>query len=173
MLSIGIIWNSANFLKEDILKDISEQTNLLGYFEMDLGTKYNEFVEAIYDSEEMEKWKIENKINHMILTPTRKITVLFFEFDQKEIAYHPIKKKKIYIQLEKCKIYIREKYKKNIPNYTYDIIFHATDNLIELKNCYNVIISYLEKNVIDKETGKKILRLQHHKDLNNNGDKNE
>ena len=95
MLSIGIIWNSAHNLKDEILKDIREQTNLLEYFEIDLGSEYINFVNAIYESENMERWKIDNKLNHMLLNPNTKITILFFEFDSKNISYHPFKKKDV------------------------------------------------------------------------------
>lgn len=169
MLSIGIIWNCANYLKEDILKDISIQTNLLEHFEIDLEDKYIDFVNSIYSGENMENWKIEKKINHMTTNPNTKITILFFEFDEKEIAYHPFKKKNIFVQLEECKMHIREKYKNKIPNYTFDIIFHATDNITELKNCFDIIVTYLNSETINK---KKVLKLAHHKDFNN-GNQNE
>lgn len=172
MLSIGIIWNCANFLKEDILKDVSQTTHLLDHFEIDLGNKYIEFINAIYSSENMETWKIEKKISHMITNPNTKITILFFEFDEKEVAYHPFKNKNIFVQLENCKMYIREKYKNSIPNYTFDIIFHATDNLTELRNCFDVIVSFLNSGKIDELIDKKVLKLEHHNDFNK-GNENE
>lgn len=162
MLSIGIIWNCANFLKEDILKDISEKTNLLEHFEIDLGNKYIEFVNSIYLEENMETWKIQKKIKNMMTDSNTKITILFFEFDEKLIVYHPFKKKNVFVELENCKMYIREKYKSKISNYTFDIIFHATDNLIELKKCFSTIVKYINNETINK---KKVLKLENHKDF--------
>lgn len=172
MLSIGIIWNCANFLKEDILKDVSQVTHLLDYFELDLGNKYIEFVNDIYASENMETWKIEKKVSHMETNPNTKITILFFEFDEKDVAYHPFKNKNIFVQLENCKMHIREKYKDIVQNYTFDIIFHTTDNLIELRNCFDVIVSYLKRLNNDELIDKKVLKLENHKDFNK-GNENE
>lgn len=169
MLSIGIIWNSAHNLKDDILKDVSEQTNLLEYFEIDLGSEYIDFVNTIYESENMERWKIENKLNHMLINPNTKITILFFEFDSKDVSYHPFKKKNVFVQLQNCKTYIRNKYKDKVPNYTFDIIFHATDSLRELKNCFNIIVPYLKR---EKLNNQKVLKLTQHKDINK-GNNNE
>ena len=41
--------------------------------------------------------------------------------------------------------YIMEKYKNLVNNYTFDIVFHATDNLEELKNCLEVIREYINQ----------------------------
>ncbi len=154
MLSIGIIWNCAYEYSNQIIKDINDKTSVIGSISIDLGNKYIDFVKDIYASEQMEEWKIEKKINYMLLNENRNITIIFFEFDNSEIEYHPFKKKNVFSKLENCKTFIREKYKPYVENYTFDIIFHATDNITELKNCFNVIISY-----IDLKTTEKVLKL--------------
>jgi len=172
VLSIGIVWNCANFLNKEIIRDVDERTSILESIELDLGDKYEDFVRAIYSSEQMEEWKIENKISHMMSNSCRKITILFFEFDDTEIEYHPFKKKNVFKQLESCKMHIREKYKSCIDNYIFDIVFHATDNLIELKNCFNILLSFIENNnELQKESTNKLLRMRIHKSINNDGDK--
>ena len=46
---------------------------------------------------------------------------------------------------EKAADYLIEKYKNLVNNYTFDIVFHATDNLEELKNCLEVIREYINQ----------------------------
>ena len=48
MLSLGIIWNSAQFLSQDIITDINKNTNVLETFEFDLGDRYEDFVRVVY-----------------------------------------------------------------------------------------------------------------------------
>ena len=62
MLSIGIIWNSAYKYKAMIEKDLREKVVVSGIFDFDFSDNdYIEFVWKIYSSEQMEKWKIENR----------------------------------------------------------------------------------------------------------------
>lgn len=158
MISVGIIWNSANQYREEILADIGSLTKLMDSFEVELGENYTEFVQEIYSSENMEQWKIDKKLNHMETCPSRKITILFFDFDESQTEYHPFKKKQVFSQLENCKRFIREKYKDYVENYTFDIVFHATDNLDELKGCTKVIGDFLERKKLS-ETGQQKLAL--------------
>ena len=154
MLSIGIVWNAAQQFSDDIIEDMKKMVCVLETFEMDLSDNYFDFVKKIYLSENMEQWKIEKKILHMKTQTNEKISVIFFEFDESKMHYHPYKKKNVYSCLEECKTFIREKYKVLIDNYTFDIVFHSTDNLQELKNCYDLIKEYLleeSKNYNDKK----------------------
>ncbi len=155
MLSIGIIWNTAQSMKEDIINDMNGKVNVICSFDMDLEDKYIEFVNSIYSSENMEQYKIDNKISHMILDPNTNVTVVLFDFNPNVIEYHPFKKKNVYKELEDCKKYIRDKYKEYVDNYTFDIVFHATDSLEELQNCYNVLLRYIEEHVCEQTTFKK------------------
>ena len=174
MLSLGIIWNSAQFLSQNILTDIDANTKIIDAFEFDLGDKYEDFVRTVYVSEQMENWKIDKKINHMVQTPSRKITLFFFEFNETMIEYHPFKRKNVYKELEDCKMKIRQKYKDLVESYTFDIIFHATDNLEELKNCYNSIVEFLGNACLKSaEDTIKLSRIKKYKNKNSFGENNE
>lgn len=143
MTSIGIIWNTAQDYSSEIINDIRVDMPILGRIDLDLKDKYEEFVWKLYSTENMEKWKIEKKLLHMNQTENRKITVIFFEFDESNVVYHPFKKKYVYSQLEDGKRKIREKYKDLVNNYVFDIVFHATDNPKELESCYEVLLEYI------------------------------
>lgn len=143
MLSIGIVWNSAYRFSNTIIEDIRHRLEVISFLDFDLGDDYIEFVKEIYFSEQMEEWKIEKKIKHMMSTLGTNIVILFLDFNESEISYHPQKKKNVYTQLEDCKYCIRKKYEAQVEDYTFDIILHATDNLEELKNCFDIIKKYL------------------------------
>ena len=158
MISIGIIWNSVNKYKNNIINDLQGKVTVISSFDYDLGDKFIEFVNSMYHTEQMEQWKIDNKINYMLMNPSKKITIVIFAFDEKKQSYHPMKKKYVYTDLENVKMYIRKKYSALIPNYTFDIVFHSTDNLIELKKCYDVLNKYL--NELSNEDSMKLSRIK-------------
>ena len=62
MLSVGIIWNSSQKYANDIISDLKKSVDVLDFFEVDFGEKYYSFVKSIYEKEQMEDWKIANKI---------------------------------------------------------------------------------------------------------------
>jgi len=172
MLSIGIIWNSAQICKEKIIDDLKEQVKVLNYFDIDFQDNFALYVNSLYQSENMEKWKIEKKLSYMLLNEDTNITIVLFEFDEKNVVFHEFKKKNVYKQLEDTKKYIREKYKNYVEKYTFDIVFHATDNLDELINCYNVLLNFIEKCCKDKDEEKKILKLTINNTLDYGGNNN-
>ncbi len=160
MLSIGIVWNTVYSYKDEIIDDIKRKSNVIDYFDIDLKEDYVSFVESLYISENMNKSKIDNKINHMIINPNTKISIIFFEFDDSVIEFHQNKQKNVYKNLEELKKIIREKYKSYVENYTFDIVFHATDNLEELKNCFGVLLSFMNNDLCEKNKYHKVLKLE-------------
>lgn len=143
MISLGIVWNSSYQFSGDIIDDIlNSNIELIGYFDLELD-RYIEFVNHIYKAETMEEWKIERKLKHMLMDDSSTIRIIFFEFDEKLTRFHPLKKKVVFSQLEDLKDKIRSKYKDQIPNYTFDIIFHATDDISEFRECYGIVLNYL------------------------------
>lgn len=145
MISLGIIWNSAQEYKEEIIYDLSKRVEVTDCFDLYLGEDYKDFVRDIYDSENMEPWKINHKLAYMDLHPSANISVIYFEFDETESFYHPMKRKEVYKNLEGTKMFIREKYKEKVENYTFDIVFHTADSLEEFKNCHTIVKKYLEE----------------------------
>ncbi len=145
MFSIGIIWNSVYHFKDEIINDLSKGLDIKDSFTLDLADNYVNFVNDIYQSENMLQEKIIKKIDYMLMNPCRKIEIVLFTFDKQKVNYHVMKKKYVYTELEDMKMKIRKKYSGLIVNYTFDIVFHATDNIDELNNCYDVVKKYLSK----------------------------
>ena len=142
MYSIGIIWNKSYSYKNCIIDDINQLGHVVNTCDIDLDDNYEEFVRKIYDSEDMEEWKINNKLDHMLDDGNRKICVVLFEFDSAKINFDRRKNKNVYSDLETIKTGIRSKYKNYVNNYTFDVVFHSSDNINELKNIKTVLDEY-------------------------------
>lgn len=156
MLSLAVIWNTANEYNSEIINDVADRVKILEQFEINLGQYYQKFVYDIYYNEQ--KNKIDKKYNSMMLFSNRSVTVIVFEFDDKKVYFHPQKNKNVYAELNDLKVYIRDKYSKKIVNYYFDNVFHCTDDVNEFKHNYKITKKYLRlvllnnlKNVIDKE----------------------
>jgi len=152
MISEGIIWNKGYILKNDILRDISTNNNIIDIQDYNFDDEYESFVRNVYSIENMESWKIDKKLAHMLDCVDRKICSLSFEFDESNVLYHPMKKKMVYADLENLKMFIREKYKTQVDNYTFDVLFHATDSKEELIGLQKLLCSYKEYEINYKDS---------------------
>lgn len=145
MISLGIVWNSSYYLKEQIIEDIKNQANVLDVFDLRLGKHFEQFLYEIYKSENMEKFKIDKKFDHINKSTIMKtISVVVFDFDDSIKTYHEQKKCMVYKNLDDIKKSIREKYSTQINNYCFDIVFHSSDNLEEVKRNFCIIKKYIE-----------------------------
>lgn len=143
MLSLGIIWNPAVQFEQEIIFDMKNKVNIIGYFDIDFQEYFKDFFYELYDDEE--KWKRDKKYINVSLNNcvNNKIIVIIYEFNPEKIEYHPQKKKDVYSDLNNLKIYIRRKYSEKISNYVFDNIFHSSDDLEEFKKSYQILRKYL------------------------------
>ena len=165
MLSIGIIWNSANEFKDYILSDISEYGELLNAFDLILDDKYNEFVRDIYSGDAIDDWKIDKKIETMKKASDYKgVTVVVLNIDNTEQYYHEHKKRMVYANIDKLKSIIREKYSQLVSVYFFDNVFHLTDDEKEYEECAEILSKYTDKELIPNQQVKvkKILQKNKH-----------
>lgn len=123
-----IIWAPAVTMKEQILRDLQyfATINKVQEFHYKKG-EYDNVVRALYAIDDIEKWKIEKKIEYMNGYSGDLIAVEL----QYEAPLLRIKKSSnlpISTHGERIKKVIRTKYSKLIDNYFYDIILHIGDN---------------------------------------------
>ncbi len=150
MIFIGIIWGPAYKYKNEILQDSHDYAKQLVSFDLKLDEAYSDFVYDMYKYEDMPKWKIEKKLEHMHSENNSTINVSFYDIDTTEVFYHQYKKYYVYKNVEGMKMYIREKYKDKVDDYFFDTIFHLTDNDAELLHSINVLKSYM-KFIVQKD----------------------
>lgn len=146
MLSLAIIWNSSYHLKDQMLKDMNKYVTVLGNIDISFSSDddYSKFVYDVYFQENMEKWKIDKKLVHMLSSNLiRSVNVVFLEADITQTEYHPQKKTTVYKSLNDLKVNIRNYYSQYVNNYYFDIVLHATDDCKEFIQNYQLITGYL------------------------------
>lgn len=175
MLFMGIIWGPAFKYKDEILKDTGGFSKKMLSLDLQLDEKYSDFVYDMYEYEDMPKWKIDKKLEHMHANNNSQINVSFYDIDTTEEFYHPYKHCFVYKNVEGMKMYIREKYKDKVDDYFFDTVFHLTDNKIELNHSVEVLSNYLDhegnkdeqicnviKNIIHYISNQDVLQLPDH-----------
>jgi hypothetical protein len=89
---------------------------------------FEKAVKGIYYLDDIEKWKLKNKIENMKVYPYRKIRILQFLMNFPDFRLKVINDCTISSEAEKIKSIIRNCYSKKIQFYFYDIIIHISDN---------------------------------------------
>ena len=139
MIYIGILWNTVNNFYIDILKDLTEFSEILFWNEIDLENQYNEFIKSIYELDGIDEWKVNLKLQSMNQTLNKKIVIVFLKIDDNTKIFNSKKNKIVSVNIENLKYTIRKKYSEKIPNYFFDNIFHMTDNDEEILNTLEVL----------------------------------
>lgn len=86
------------------------------------------FVRAVYNIDDIAKWKIDKKIEYMNYAAEKKVRFLKIAFSEPRFRYKEATKNTILTQGEALKREIRDSYKGKIEKYFYDIICHTGDN---------------------------------------------
>ncbi len=146
MVCLGLLWNGMQDHLKEALTDIATYGEILDCFSINFGDSYENFVRDIYAQDEIAEWKVNKKLETMFAcSDSRTITVFMVNIDTKEQEYHPYKKRMVYINLERMKREIREKYSHIVPVYFFDNTMHVTDDEKEFKADFGVVKSYIEK----------------------------
>ena len=146
MRSLGIIWSPAYKFNNEILNYIKSKVNVLTSFTLNLNEDLANFTYSIYKCENMEDWKISNKIKHIKSTQESKVLILIMDIDTNETYFHPFKKKEVFTNIESLKENIRNNYKSKVVDYYFDIIFHLTDSQNEYEKTLEYIKNFIIKN---------------------------
>ncbi len=143
-----VIWSPAIKYKTQILNDLSYYGKIISVKEYSYRqTEYNNIVRAIYAIDDIEKWKIEKKIEHMQYFSSNLVAVDIMitnpDLRQKKLNGMPLSRLG-----ERLKKIIRSKYKNQIENYYYDIIMHIGDNFYQSNYMHNVLEPDINFNLI-------------------------
>lgn len=144
MKAIGILWNSMDEFLEEAIDDIQSFVSVTDVISIDFQDKFSDFISKIYPYKGGEKWKLEYKISHMCNQyANNRINIVFMNIDNENKIFAPRKKIYIYEDVEKLKVYMREKYRNKVNNYAYDNVYHMTDDEDEYKITIELIINYI------------------------------
>lgn len=125
---VGIIWPPAYELRKDIIDEMAKYVSISRMSDMCLSRpSIIEFINRVYKIDDVEEWQIELKRERIIKEEKYNIRVIYFfnenpKFHIKRFG-HTISQTGMDL-----KKHIRDKYKKNIIQYTHDVILHTTDN---------------------------------------------
>ena len=123
-----VIWSPAVGLSEDILRDLSYFGTVCGVKRYDcIPGEYQNIVKAIYAVDDIARWKIDKKLEHMRQQAPSLISVDlrldFPDFRLKKATGMPLSRIG-----ERTKKALRSRYKDRIENYFFDVILHISDN---------------------------------------------
>ncbi len=127
---LGIVWPNAFVYSDEIINDfrIGKDIRIGGVWKISFPREqFKNFVKRLYKTDDMEDWKIEKKIERMLLVDELNISVFEFYLDNPKFRIkrygHTISDTGM-----KIKNTIRMKYRMVIPDYIEDIVLHTVDN---------------------------------------------
>lgn len=144
MKAIAILWNSMGEYFSDALKDIKQFSTIQDCFKINFNNRFKDFISDIYPYKGDQKWKLDYKINIMNNKYTKnEVLIMFLEVPDSEKIYIERKKTYIYKNIEELKKIIRSKYEQKILNYSFDNVFHMTDDETEYLETLQIIKKHL------------------------------
>ena len=143
MKSIGILWNSMNEYRDEAIEYIKKYSIIEEIIILDLCKNFEKFIRDIYYSESLRTGFIDYKVSIMNdKYDTNTICILFLDVFNSEKIYIERKNKFLYKSVYELKQSIRNIYKDKIKNYSYDNIYHMTDDENEYVLTKNIINKY-------------------------------
>lgn len=133
-----ILWPPVKKYFKDILNEVSSEYEICHDCELDLQENFEKIVREIYKIDDIDRWKVELKINYLkdysnsIYFILIKIPNIHFREKNKTAA--PIS-----TEVEVLKNKIRDSYKHKIDDYYYDIIIHMGDNYDQNKKMIKIL----------------------------------
>ena len=136
-----LLWPPAKPWFDEISQELSKFSTKKWEKSIHLGKSLPNFIRKIYSIDDIQKWKVELKINAMQdFEPIIRIIAMEFPSDTFRI------KKDVHAYQSKTAVYlkklIRKNFGKKIPDYFYDIIIHIGDNHKHNREIYKILDEY-------------------------------
>jgi|TARA_B110001469_G_scaffold117630_1_gene123780 hypothetical protein len=122
-----VLWPSAASFFDEIERDIPCRVVRSIDYEYDETAAFESTVRSIYEMDDIAEWKVRKKLSHLAVYAKR-VRVLWLEFPDPEYRKKKLNNADISQYGERLKRQIREKYRRRVPNYIYDIVCHTSDN---------------------------------------------
>jgi hypothetical protein len=138
-----ILWPPIQSYFEEIKNSLKLKYNLLDSYEIEFDDKekFKEFTFGMYESDDIDEWKIEKKLSgfeqHHLKIKVIEIGIINPKFRKKELNNHDISQ-----EVEAIKKLYRNLYKDKVENYFYDIIMHIGDNYHHTREIAKVLKRY-------------------------------
>lgn len=141
---ICTLWAPAYKYFDEITDKLSLFGRVVGYQDYDLSDfDYTFFTRSIYSVDDIEKWKIEKKIEYMKKSEPscRKIRMVELQIDEPNFRLKQTYLSTLSQKCELIKKVVREAYKGRINGYYHDIIMHIGDNFAQNRFIYKLLSS--------------------------------
>lgn len=127
------LWSPAQQFFDEIINRLSLVANVLEYKDYEYDEfNYAQMARKIYAVDDIEKWKIEKKIEYMKSDhPSWKIRRVLLKVDYPYFRMKASNQNTLSERCEMLKRIIRNDYKNKIPNYFHDVIMHIGDNFYQ------------------------------------------
>jgi hypothetical protein len=138
-----ILWPTVAQYSEEIAQWVKQNYRTHHDVQIDLGSRFEDFVREIYRVDDIDQWKVDLKLHCMKGRGTT-VRILFIEMPHTAYRNKSIEYGGNYISVEgeKIKKTIRDRYKDKIENYFYDIICHTGDNHIHNRAIFSITTQY-------------------------------
>jgi len=126
---VCILWSPAQSFFDEITELLKISYKVLSY--KDFAYNDNQFVaiaKNIYVADNIESWKIEEKIKMIVSCPVKKIRVIELEIERPKFRLNDISSETLSGEGETIKRIIKNAYQDKIENYFHDVIIHIGDN---------------------------------------------
>lgn len=125
---IAFIWPPAMKYCAEIKSEIEQFAKIKStetrYFN---DAKLSDFVRAVYSVDDIESWKVEKKIEHM-LNCNNEVEIMALSIDAPRYRLKSSTALPLSVQVEELKKIIRNRFKDRINDYYFDNILHISDN---------------------------------------------
>lgn len=133
-----VIWNPAIDVADSIVKDLGYYGNVLSCKTYHFRPyEYKNIVRAIYAIDDIEKWKIEKKLEYMGENADT-VDVVELSFDDPQYRIKGATGLPLSINGERTKQALRTRFQPYIKNYFFDIIMHIADNHMQSEYMWRV-----------------------------------
>jgi hypothetical protein len=147
--SIGILWNAAESVSKDIMKQIADEEYIIQIRRYEMGEDYFDFVKRCYQRDDSQQFElneyINRKISRMEETEERNIVVFVAKIENPQYRFDESKNKHLCEQVIDVKKRIREKYSSEIDRYCYDVLLHMSDSVEETEKLIGILSGYDDK----------------------------
>lgn len=139
---ICTLWNPINAYYDDITKKLGLFGDIREVLDFELTKdEYVFYTKGIYSVDDIEKWKIEKKLEHMQVYDKglNKLRMVALSLKCPNFRLKDKTNTSLSQQCELIKQMIRDRYKDRIDNYFHDIIVHIGDNFTQNRFIYSLL----------------------------------
>lgn len=140
-LFVCTLWHPARNCFDEITEKLKVFGNVVDVKDYSFNLwDYRFFTRGVYAVDDIEKWKIEKKIDYMVSCPSEeyKIRVVTLQLETPDFRLKATNNNTLSKRCETIKKVIRSYYKDKVENYFHDIIIHIGDNFYQNRHIYRL-----------------------------------